>query len=195
MILINNLYGEYDSSTAEGRGANAAANIMKYFNEGKKIAQENTKKLVKGEISIEEALKNPALEKFSTAYIPYTEIDEETREADINYGMAFATVYLNSLSNDNTGRIPAHELGSIGHVIDQIEPTGFITRSKFLAWLIFQDCVSVYNGVISPQEAARSLIWANNDPFFVVQKLQEIYYSLSLKEKEETFLEPTPVNK
>ncbi|OGI02043.1 MAG: hypothetical protein A2Y25_04085 [Candidatus Melainabacteria bacterium GWF2_37_15] len=193
MLLINNLYGEYDSETPEGRGANAASNLMKYFAEGKKIASENAKKLVKGIITMDEACKNSAIEKFSRAYIPYTEINEESGEINLEYGMAFSTIYLNSLDRDNDGVLPAEELGPIGHIIDQIEPDGKITKSKFLSWLIFQDCINVYNGIISPQEAARAVIWAANDPVFVIEKLKEIYYRLNLKAREESFRSPEPV--
>ncbi len=193
MLLINNLYGEYDASTAEGRGANAASNLMRYFIEGKKIAEEKARKLLKGEIDMEDACKNPAIEKFSTAYIPYAEIDEETGEIDLEYGLAFATIYLNTLDNDNDGILKADELGPVGYIIDQIEPTGRITIGKLLSWLIFQDCVDVYNGVITPQEAAKAFMWINNDPEFVVSKLREIYIKLNLKEKEEIFAEPQPV--
>ena len=70
-----------------------------------------------------------------------------------------------------------------------------ITKGKFFAWLIFQDCVEVYNGIISPNEAGKALLWANNDPFFVVEKLREIYRRLKLEEKEESFVTPEPIKK
>lgn len=193
MLLINNLYGEYDANTAEGRGANAAANVVKYFKEAQKVASQKAQKLIKGEITLEEACKNEVIEKLAQAYIPYAEIDEETGEINFEYAMAFATVYVNALDKDNDGAIPAQEFGSLGHVIDRIDPTGYITTGKFLAWLIFEDSVDVYSGVISPQEGGKALVMANNDPLFVSDKLQEIYHKLNLKEKEETFATPEPV--
>lgn len=193
MLLINNLYGDYDESTAEGRGANAATNLMKYFNEAKKIAEENGIKLQKGEIDIKEACKNEAIEKFSMAYIPYTEVDEETGNLNTEYGMAFSNIYLSNLDNDNDGVLHPDELGPVGHVVDQIDCSGRITKSKLFAWLIFQDCVELFNGIITPNEAAKAYIWAINDPAFVVEKLREIYKKLELKEKEESFSVPQPV--
>lgn len=193
MLLINNLYGDYNSETAEGRGANAAANVFKYIKEGKEITLENTRKFLDGKISMEMASRNTALEALSTAYIPYTEINEETGEMDLEYGLAFAGVYINSFDTDNDGAISIEEAGPCGELIDQINPTGKITKGKFLAWLIFQDCVEVYNGIISPQEAGKALQWANINPEFVVEKLREIYNRLGLSEKEELFRTPVPV--
>lgn len=193
MLLINNLYGEYDSNTAEGRGANAAANLTKYFIEGRKIAEEKAKQLLKGEIDLTEACKNQALEDFSRAYIPYTEISEETGELNLEYGLAFSAIYIEAFDRDKDGVLQSEELGPVGCIIDKIDNSGKITKSKLLAWFIFQDCIDSYNGVISPQEAARSFMWANNDPIFVVEKLVEIYDKLNLKEKENSFRVPEPV--
>jgi len=193
MLLINNLFGEYDSTTSEGRGANAASNLMRYFEEGKKIAAKKAQQLYKGEIDINEACKNEAIEKFSTAYIPYTEISEETGEINIEYGMAFATIYISHLDNDNDGALRPEELGPVGHIVDQIDGSGRITKSKMLAWLIFQDCIEVYNGIITPHEAAKAYMWANNDPVFVVEKLKLIYSKLNLGEREMEFSKPEPV--
>lgn len=194
MLLINNLFGEYDASTSEGRGANAASNVIKYIIEGKKIAEENAKKLLKGIISLEDACKNESIEKLAHCYIPYTEVKEGTGDLDLEYGLAFATVYLNALDTDNDGAITPQEAGPCGHIIDQIDPTNKITKGKFLAWLIFQDCIDTYNGVISPQEAGKALIMASNNPGFVIEKLKEIYNKLNLKEVENSFKTPEPVN-
>ncbi|HSA05764.1 MAG TPA: hypothetical protein P5556_01135 [Candidatus Gastranaerophilales bacterium] len=194
MLLINNLCGDYNSETPEGRGANAAANVIKYINEGRKIAEENTKKFLQGNLTPDNVLKNTALETLATAYIPYLEVSEETGEMDIEYGLAFAGVYINSLDKDNDGAISTLEAGPCGRIIDQIDPSGKITKGKFLAWLIFQDCIEVYNGVISPQEAAKAVQWACSDPKFVVEKLKDIYNRLNLKEKENTFKIPEPVS-
>jgi hypothetical protein len=194
MLLISNLCGSYDSETPEGRGANAALNVIKYIEEGRKIAEENAKKLLKGEINIREANRNTAVETLSRSYIPYTEINEESGQMDISYGLAFASVYINSLDRDNDGAITVEEAGPCGRLIDQIDPNGKITKGKFLAWLVFQDCVDVYNGVISPQEAGKALLWASSDPRFVVEKLREIYNKLNLKEREDSFKVPQPVN-
>lgn len=193
MLLINNLHGEYNSETAEGRGANAASNLIKYVLKGKKLAEQNAYKLVKGEINVEEACRNSALESLSQAYIPYTEINEETGEINLEYGMAFATIYINSLDVDGDGAIDVEECGPAGYIVDQVDPSGKITRGKFLAWLIFQDCIDVYNGIITPQEALKAQMWAINDPVFVIQKLREIYYKLGLKEKEASFMAPVPI--
>ncbi len=193
MLLINNLYGEYDASTSEGRGANAASNLMKYFEEGKKIAGMKAQQLLKGEIDITEACRNEAIEKFSSAYIPYTEINEETGELDLEYGLAFATIYINHLDNDKDGALRPEELGPVGHIVDQIDSNGKITKGKMLAWLIFQDCIDVYNGVITPHEAAKSYMWTSNDSVFVVNKLREIYSKLNLEKKELEFCAPQPI--
>ena len=195
MLLINNLCGAYDPETSEGRGANAALNVVKYIHEGRKIAEENAKRLLKGEISLVDANKNSAIESLSKAYIPYTEINEETGQMDISYGLAFASVYINSLDRDNDGALTVEEAGPCANLIDQINPNGKITKGKFLAWLVLQDCVDVYNGVISPQEAGKALLWANSDPRFVIEKLREIYNKLNLQEKESEFQVPQPVNK
>ena len=194
MLLINNLFGEYDAETSEGRGANAAANVIKYIEEGKKIATENTKKFLKGELTPDKAVRNSAIETLARAYIPYAEISEETGQIDLEYSLAFASIYINSLDTDDDGAITVREAGPCGQLIDQIDPNGKITKGKFLAWLIFQDCIEVYNGVISPQEAGKALLWASNDPNFVVKKLKEIYSKLNLKEKEEKFKTPQPIN-
>ncbi len=193
MLLISNLCGEYNCETAEGRGANAAANVAKYIQEGRKIYEENTKRFLKGELSPLDALKNSAIETLASAYIPYAEINEETGQMDLSYSLAFASVYINSLDRDNDGAITVQEAGPCGHIIDQIDPNGKITKGKFLAWLVFQDCVDIYNGVISPQEAGKAVLWASNDPDFVVSKLRDIYYKLNLKEKEQEFVTPEPV--
>ena len=195
MLLINNLYGQYNAETAEGRGANAASNVVKYILEGKKIIEQNAVKLLKGEIGLDEASRNSALEALSQAYIPYTEISEETGELNIEYGMAFTTVYLNAFDKDGSGVVTAEEAGQWGHLIDQINPNGKITKGKFFAWLIFQDCIEAYNGVISPNEAGKAMLWVNNDPCFVVEKLREIYRRLKLEEKEESFVTPEPIKK
>lgn len=192
MLLISNLYGDYDPETSQGRGANAASNVVKYIEEGKKIAEENAKKLLKNEISLDDATKNNALEKLSECYIPYTEVNVETGDLNIEYGLAYASVYLSAFDRDNDGVITPAEAGPFGNIIDQIEPNGKITKGKFLAWLIFQDCVEFYNGIISPQEAGKALIWASRDPIFVINKLKEIYNKLNLKEKEECFKKPEP---
>lgn len=194
MLLINNLHGKYNAETSEGRGANAAANVVKYIVEGKKIYEENVKNLLKGKLSLENATKNSSLQALSTAYIPYTEISEETGQMNLEYGLAFATVYINLLDNDNDGALTVQEAGPCGYIIDQINPDGRITKGKFLAWLVFQDCIDVYNGIISPQEAGKAMVWINNDPKFVIEKLKEIYNKLNLKEKEEEFKTPQPVN-
>ncbi len=193
MLLINNLHGEYDASTPEGRGANAAANLVKYILEGKKIAKENTLKFLKGELTPSKAVRNSAIEALASAYIPYTEINEETGKMDLEYGLAFASIYLNALDNDQDGVLTVKEAGVCGQIIDMIDNSGKITKGKFLAWLIFQDCIEVYNGVISPQEAARAMLWAGKDPRFVVEKLREIYERLNLRDKEEEFKQPEPV--
>lgn len=195
MLLISNLYGNYNSETAEGRGANAAANVIKYIIEGKKVAEQNAIKLLKGEISLKEAAYNSALEPLSRSYIPYTEIDEETGEIDLEYGLAFAAIYIKGLDRDGDGALTIEEAGPCGYIIDQIDQSGRITKGKFLAWLIFQDCIDVYNGIISPAESARAMVWASTDPVFVTEKLREIYNGLGLREKEEEFAAPEPVNR
>lgn len=193
MLLINNLHGNYDAETSEGRGANAAANVVKYIEEGKKIYEENTKKFLKGNLNLEKATKNTALEALAGSYIPYTEINEETGQMNLEYGLGFATVYINSLDTDDDGALTVQEAGPCGYIIDQINPNGKITKGKFLAWLIFQDCINVYNGVISPQEAGKAMMWAHKDPRFVIAKLREIYNKLNLQEKEEKFETPEPI--
>lgn len=193
MLLINNLFGEYDAEKAEGRGANAASNVIKYIMEGKKIAENNSRKFLRGELSPEKAIKNSAIETLASAYIPYTEVNEETGEMNLEYGLAFASIYLNALDTDNDGAITIHEAGPWGKIIDLINPNGKVTKGKLLAWLIFQDCIEVYNGVISPQEAGRAMLYASNEPEFVVEKLKEIYNKLNLEEKEIDFEVPEPV--
>jgi hypothetical protein len=193
LLLISNLCGDYDSETPEGRGANAAANVVKYIKEGKRISRENIKKFLSGELGVAESLENPAMDALATAYIPYMEVEEHSAKINLNYGMAFATVYINLIEEEKNAGVTPQQAGPNGEIIDQIDNSGRITPGKFLAWLIFQDCVDVYNGVISPQEASKAFEWGIMDPQFVIEKLREIYSQLNLKEKEKSFVIPEPV--
>jgi len=192
MILINNLHGPYNAETSEGRGANAAYNVVKYFEEGKKIAETKVKQFMNGEIGLEEASRNSAIETLAKAYIPYMPIDEETGTPDLKYGLAYCSVYINTFDNDNDGALTPQEAGPFGHVIDFVAPYGKITAGKFLAWLIFQDCVNVFNGVISPQEAGTAMMMVQKDPAYVKEQLNIIYFGHGIDNFEQEFTVPQP---
>lgn len=192
MILINYLHGPYNAETSEGRGANAAHNVVQYIEEGKKIATQKVLRFMKGEISLEEAAKNEALESLSGAYIPYMPVDEETGKPDFNYGLAYSSVYLSAFDSDNDGAITPKEAGPFGFVIDFVAPFGKITPGKFLTWLIFQDSINNYNGVISPSEAGAAMMLTQKDPAFVKERLQLIYFGHGIDKYEEKFTVPQP---
>jgi hypothetical protein len=193
MLLINSLNGPFDSNTVEGMGANVAYQVVEFIEKGKKKATENLKKFLKGEISSDQMAKNEGFEALSKAYIPYSSIDEETEEINLRQGMAFATAYIKAFDNDNDGAMTVQEAGPIGNIID-IDRSGKITPGKYLSWLIFQDCSSVLNGVLSPNEVRRSLALVNKDPEFVSDKLKAIYRNYKIDELERDFVLPAPIN-
>lgn len=193
MILINNLHGPYDAETSEGRGANAAFNVIRYIEEGKRILEEKAIKLLKGEISIEETMKNEPLENLSKAYIPYMPVNEETERPDFKYGLAFSSVYISAFDSDKDGCITPQEAGPFGDVIDFVAPFGKITPGKFLTWLLFQDCTEFYNGVISPKEAGMSMMLVQREPEFVKNQLKKIYQGHGIDKLEEEFSFPHAV--
>jgi hypothetical protein len=195
MILINNLHGPYNAETSEGRGANAANNVINYFEEGKKIAEQKARQFMNGEIGLEEATKNQAVETLATAYIPYMPIDEETGVPDYKYGLAYSSVYISAFDSDQDGALAPQEAGPFGHVIDFVAPYGKITPGKFLTWLIFQDCTDVYNGVISPREAGASLMMAQKDPAYVKDQLKVLYFGHGIDNFEQEFITPQPAKR
>lgn len=192
MLLINSLNGPFDFNTAEGLGANAAYNVLEYIAKGKKTAEDNLRMFLKGEINAEQASHNEAFEALSRAYIPYSSIDEETETLNLKQGISFAATYIKAFDKNNDGAMSVEEAGPIGELIDLIDRNGKITPGKYLAWLIFQDCSDVLNGVLSPNEVSRALILANNDPAFVVEKLREIYEGYKINELERDFEFPLP---
>jgi hypothetical protein len=193
MILINNLCGPFDSETSEGRGANAAYNVIKYLKEGKKILDQKAKQYMNGEISLQETTVNKPLETLASAYIPYMPVDEETGKPDFKYGLAYAAVYISAFDKDQKGYLTQKEAGPFGEVMDFVAPYGKITAGKVLSWLIFQDCTDVYNGVISPKEACASLALAKNDFDFVREQLNVIYKSYEIEQFETDFTTPHPI--
>lgn len=193
MLLINSLTGPFDFNTAEGLGANTACKVLEYIEKGKKKAEDNLRNFLKGEINFDQVSKNEEFEALSKAYIPYSSIDEETETLNLRQGMAFASVYIKAFDKDNDGAMTVQEAGPLGSLIDTIDQSGKITPGKYLSWLIFQDCSDVLNGVLSPNEVSRSLILANNDPAFVVEKLREIYKGYKIDELERDFELPLPV--
>lgn len=192
MILINNLHGPYNAETSEGRGANTAHNVINYITEGRKIAEKNVKQFMNNEIGLEEASKNKALETLSSAYITYMPIDEETGIPDYKYGLAYSSVYINAFDRDQDGAITPQEAGPLGFVIDFIAPFGKITPGKFLSWLIFQDCVNISNGVISPRKACTSMMTVQKDPEYVKDQLKVIYFGHGIDKFEQEFTVPSP---
>lgn len=192
MLLINTLNGPFDSNTVEGLGANAAFQVIEYIKKGKKKAEENLKRFLKGEITTEQMSKNEDFETLSKSYIPYSSIDENGDFINLRQGLAFATAYINAFDNDNDGAMTVQEAGPIGDIIDSIDKSGKITPGKYLSWLIFQDCSSVLNGVLSPNEVKRSLLLVNRDPAFVVEKLREIYRGYKIDQLERDFELPLP---
>lgn len=192
MFLINALKGQFDFNTAEGLGANAASQVIEFIQSGKKKAQENLKKFLKGEISSEQAAENEDFSNLAKAYIPYSSIDEETGALNLKQGMAFASIYVKAFDKDNDGAMTVNEAGPIGDLIDSIDNSGKITAGKLLSWLIFQDCSSVLNGVLSPNEVKRSLILVKRDPEFVAEKLKDIYKGYKINELEKDFELPLP---
>ena len=193
MLLINSLTGPFDFNTAEGLGANTACKVLEYIEKGKKKAEDNLRNFLKGEINFDQVSKNEEFEALSKAYIPYSSIDEETETLNLRQGMAFASVYIKAFDKDNDGAMTVQEAGPLGSLIDTIDQSGKITPGKYLSWLIFQDCSDVLNGVLSPNEVSRSLILANNDPAFVVEKLREIYKGYKIDELERDFELPLPM--
>jgi len=192
MFLINNLNGPFDGETAEGRGANAAYSVVCHIQNGKKHAEENLRKFLKGEINTNEACQIDEFKVLSNAYIPYSSLDEETEAIDLKQGMAFATLYVKAFDSDNDGAMSVQEAGPIGALVDSIDPTGKITPGKFLSWLIFQDCTENLNGVLSPLEASRALLVVQNDPEFVSNKLKDIYKGYKIDQLEKDFVLPLP---
>ena len=85
------------------------------------------------------------------------------------------------------------QAGPLGYVIDFVAPYGKITPGKFLTWLIFQDCVDVYNGVISPQEAYTALMMAQKDPERVKEQLKVLYFGHGINNLEQEFKTPHPI--
>ena len=193
MILINNLHGPYNAETSEGRGANAAHNVVKYYEEIKKIADKKVRQFMNGEIGLEEASRNEAQEALASAYITYMPVDEETGVPDYKYGLAYASVYIKAFDQDQDGALLPQQAGPLGHVIDFVAPYGKITPGKFLTWLIFQDCVDFYNGVISPQEAYTALILAQKDPERVKEQLKVLYFGHGINNLEQEFKTPHPI--
>jgi len=190
MILINNLFGPFDAETSEGRGANAAHNVVKYITEGRKIAEKNIKKFMNGEISLEDAAKNEPIEQLATAYIPYMPIEEGTGIPDFKYGLAYASVYIKAFDRDGDGALTPQEAGPFGQILDFVAPQGKITPGKFLAWLIFQDCIDISNGVISPKKAFTAMQLVQKEPEFVKERLETIYFGHGIHNYEETFTAP-----
>ncbi len=192
MLLINSLNGPYDSNTAEGLGANAAYQIIEIINKGKLKADENMRRFLKGEIGMDEVAKNEEFEMLAKAYIPYSSVDEETESINLKQGLAFTTAYIKAFDKDNDGAMTIQEAGALGSLIDAIDNSGKITPGKYLAWLIFQDCSSVLNGVLSPREIAVSMMLVKKDPSFVVEKLKQIYEGYKINELEKDFELPLP---
>lgn len=192
MLLINSLNGPFDSTTPEGMGANVACQVVAFILSGKKKAEENLKKFLKGEISSEQMSRNESFSALSRAYIPYSSIDEETEAINLKQGMAFASVYIKAFDTDNDGAMTVKEAGPIGDIIDSIDNSGKITAGKFLSWLIFQDCSSVLNGVLSPEEIQRALLVVNRNPAFVAEKLRQIYKGYKIDQLDKDFELPLP---
>ena len=193
MILINNLHGPYNAETSEGRGANTAHNVINYLQEGKKIAETKVRQFMNGEIGLEEASKNEALQSLASAYITYMPIDEETAIPDYKYGLAYSSVYISAFDRDNDGCLTPQEAGPFGDVIDFVAPYGKITPGKFLTWLIFQDCIDVYNGVLSPREAGASMMLVQKDPMYVKDQLKVLYFGHGIDNFEQEFITPHPI--
>ena len=192
MLLINSLNGPFNADTVEGLGANVACQVVDIIKKGKKKAKENLKKFLKGEIGVSEMVRNENFSALSRAYIPYSSIDEDTERINLRQGMAFASVYINAFDTDNDGAMSIEEAGPVGGIIDSIDNSGKITAGKFLSWLIFQDCASVLNGVLSPNEINRALMVVNRNPAFVAEKLREIYKGYKIDELERNFELPLP---
>jgi len=192
MFLINSLHGPFDANTAEGMGANTAVKVLELIATGKRKAEDNLRKFLKGEMKLEEVGQNDEFKALSQAYIPYSSIDEETEALNLKQGLAFTTAYINAFDKDRDGAMTIEEAGPMGRLIDSIDDSGFITPGKYLAWLIFQDCSDVMNGVLSPMEIARSLMVVNKDPEFVAEKLKEIYKGYKINELERDFELPLP---
>jgi len=193
MLLINSLNGPFDFNTSEGMGANTACQVLEYISNGKKKAEDNLRKFMKGELSAELVSVNEDFNNLSRAYIPYSSIDEDTEVLNLRQGMAFASVYIKAFDKDNDGAMTIEEAGPIGNLLD-IDQTGKITPGKFLSWLIFQDCSDILNGVLSPLEVQRSLMVANKDPQFVAEKLREIYEGYKIEKLERDFELPLPMS-
>lgn len=192
MLLINSLNGPFDFNTAEGLGANTAIKVLEFIQKGKEKAENNLRKFLKGEISFDQVSNNEEFRALSKAYIPYSSIDEETETLNLKQGLAFASIYIKAFDKDNDGAMSVEEAGPIGGLIDSIDRSGKITPGKYLSWLIFQDCSEVLNGVLSPNEVAKSLFLVNKDPDFVVEKLKEIYEGYKINELEKDFELPLP---
>ena len=192
MLLINSLNGPFDFNTAEGMGANAACQVLDFIKKGKQKAEDNLRKFLKGEIGLDKVSNNEEFNALSKAYIPYSSIDEETEELNLRQGLAFTSVYIKEFDKDNDGAMTVQEAGPLGGLIDEIDRSGKITPGKYLAWLIFQDCSDVLNGVLSPNEVSRAMLLVNNDPAFVVEKLREIYKGYKIDELERDFELPLP---
>ena len=190
MLLINNLYGPYDSNTSEGRGANAAYNVTRYLEEGKQIIIKKAKEYKESKIPLQELSKNAPLEALASAYIPYMPINEETGEPDIEYGLAYASVYVEYFDKDNDGAMTVQEAGPLGYIMDFAGSQNRITPGKVLAWLIFQDCTQDFTGVISPNEATSAIVLAQKEPVYVMGQLRKIYFTYKLDRLEEEFTTP-----
>ena len=192
MFLINSLNGPFDFNTAEGLGANTAFKVLEYITKGKKKAEDNLRKFLKGEISLAQVSENEEFSNLSKSYIPYSSIDEETEALNLRQGLAFAAVYIKAFDKDDDGAMSVQEAGPLGSLIDSIDPNGKITPGKYLSWLIFQDCSGVLNGVLSPNEISKSMFVVKKDPDFVVRKLKEIYKGYKINELEKDFELPLP---
>jgi len=192
MLLINSLNGPFDFNTAEGMGANAAYQVLDFIKKGKKKAEDNLRQFLKGEISMDKVSNNEEFNALSKAYIPYSSIDEETEALNLRQGLAFTSIYIKEFDKDNDGAMTLQEAGPLGGLIDEIDRSGKITPGKYLAWLIFQDCSNVLNGVLSPNEVSRAMLLVKNDPAFVVEKLREIYKGYKIDEIERDFELPLP---
>lgn len=193
MLLINNLCGPYNGNSSEGQGANAAHNVLKYLDEGKKIIMKKAAQYKNSRIPLQELKENAPLEALASAYIPYMPVNEETGVPDFEYGLAYAAVYVNYFDKDNDGAMTVQEAGPLGHIMDFISPENKITPGKFLAWLIFQDCTEVFSGVISPKEASMALMLAYKQPGYVMEQLRNIYLNHGLDKLEKEFTTPEPV--
>jgi len=192
MLLINSLNGPFDFNTAEGMGANAAYQVLDFIKKGKKKAEDNLRQFLKGEISMDKVSNNEEFNALSKAYIPYSSIDEETEALNLRQGLAFTSIYIKEFDKDNDGAMTLQEAGPLGGLIDEIDRSGKITPGKYLAWLIYQDCSNVLNGVLSPNEVSRAMLLVKNDPAFVVEKLREIYKGYKIDEIERDFELPLP---